>query len=64
MTLAQARQLLTSALRYKHLSLEEAIKIVHYHQRRNYVAYQSHRKRTLKKYRERHLVTRKYEISL
>jgi hypothetical protein len=49
----QARSLLTIALREHVLDLDRALEIVKYHQRRNYAAYRSHRKRTLHIYRQR-----------
>lgn len=52
MTVAQARALLVAALGQKALSLKEAIQLVRYYQQRNYAAYQSHRKRTQRKYRQ------------
>jgi hypothetical protein len=45
--------LLAVALREAVLDLDRALEIVKYHQRRNYVAYRSHRKRTLQTYRQR-----------
>jgi hypothetical protein len=45
--------LLTIALREQVLDLERALDIVKYHQVRNYAAYRSHRKRTLRIYRQR-----------
>jgi hypothetical protein len=43
--MAQARQLVASALGCEHLSVEKAIAIVEYHARRYDIARRSHRKR-------------------
>jgi len=50
-TTAQARDLPASALQRKDLDIASAIEIVTYRQNRNYAAYRSHRKRTLKRHR-------------
>jgi len=48
LTLAQARVLIDHALGRERLTLNQALEIVKYRQARNYAAYRSHRKRTLK----------------
>ena len=48
LTVAQARVLIDHALARERLSVEQAVEIVRYRQERNYAAYRSHRKRTLK----------------
>jgi hypothetical protein len=51
LTTAQARDLLASVMQRKDLDIATAIEIVTYRQHRNYAAYRSHRKRTLKRHR-------------
>jgi len=46
--LAQSKVLIQSALGLPELDLKHALEIVIYHQQRNFVAYCSHRNRTLK----------------
>ena len=53
MTLAQTVVLLTVVLPRPQLSVPEALAIVRYYQVRNYAAYQSHRKRTVRRHYQR-----------
>lgn len=53
LTLAQARVLIDHGVSRDRLTDKEAIEIVRYRQERNYAAYCSHRKRTLKKNKAR-----------
>jgi len=48
LTLAQARVLIDHALRRERLTIRQALEIIKYRQARNYAAYCSHRRRTLK----------------
>jgi hypothetical protein len=48
LTLAQRKMLMQSALGLPELDFKFALEVVLYHQERNYAAYCSHRKRTLK----------------
>lgn len=49
LTTAQARLLIAQAIAEEAWPLRNVLAILHYRQRRNYAAYQSHRKRTLKR---------------
>jgi hypothetical protein len=53
LTCAQARRLVVAALIMSCLPRCTALELVAYHLRRNYVAYRSHRKRTLAGYLNR-----------
>jgi hypothetical protein len=48
LTLAQSKMLMQSVLGLPELDFKFALEVVIYHQERNYAAYCSHRKRTLK----------------
>jgi len=48
LTLAQSKMLMQSVLGLPELDFKFALEVVMYHQERNYEAYCSHRKRTLK----------------
>lgn len=52
LTTAQARLLIAQAIAEEAGPLRNVLAIVHYRQRRNYAAYRSHRKRTLKRQRQ------------
>ena len=52
LTTAQARLLIAQAIEEEARPLRNALAILHYRQRRNYAAYRSHRKRTLKRQRQ------------
>ena len=53
MTMAQARQLVAHAIEQGLTNCPDLLATLDYLQHRNHAAYRSHRKRTLKHYRER-----------
>jgi hypothetical protein len=59
MTTAQARTLVACAHQRTDETISETIATVRYRQQRNYAAYRSHRKRTLKRHRRYQAVAHK-----